>query len=55
MLGVYSDKDYINYPLISVCRNPKIIETVEFVLNNKTNSYVDLESNKQFYKSYNFV
>jgi len=50
MMGVSLESDYINQPLISLCRNSKIVDTIEFVLSNKTNSYVDLESNQQFYK-----
>lgn len=50
MMGVSLESDYINQPLISLCRNSKVVDTIEFVLSNKTNSYVDLESNQQFYK-----
>ncbi len=43
-------RKFTGQTFISVCRNQRILEAINKVINTKTNNFIDIEKNKQFYK-----
>lgn len=43
-------KDYKGQQFISLCRNSKVLDAVSYVIKTKSNTYVDIEANNQYYK-----
>ena len=50
VIGTNAKRDILTKPLISICRNQKILDAVAVVLKTKSNHFIDIESNQQYYK-----